>query len=540
MKVTQEKLPASQIGLEIEISPEMSSKAYEKTLQEFTRSANIPGFRKGKVPRQVLIQRYGSTRIKATVLEELIQESLKEAVDQEKLQTLGQFSLVSDFEDLLGQFEPGTPITFKAAVDVPPEAELKQYKGLEVKAEEIKYDPSQVDKVIEDYRKRAATLVPVEGRGAEATDVAIVDFAGKIVGAPEGEEDIPGGSAEDFQIDLSQGGFIPGFIEGIIGMTPGETKEVSATFPDDYPQEDLGGKDAVFTITVKELKEQELPELDDDFAQEVSQFETLAELRESLETRYQKEAEEKTKENKQEALLDELIKYVEVEIPETMIKQEVDFSINQTAMRFQQQGMDVRKIFTNELVSVLREQAKPEAMTRIKRTLALGEVAKLESLTVEASAVEARVSELLEEFGGDRDIDINRVREFVTEDLLKDNILDWLEANGTVELVPEGSLKPAEPEVPEAPEAPASEATVDVAVEAEPATEEPEVVVDAAPDEAAPEPKATEAKAKSKAKADKADAKKAEDEESAEAAPKKAKADKPAKSTKQASKTESK
>jgi trigger factor len=490
MKVTQEKLPASQIGLEIEITPEMSSKAYEKALQEFTRSANIPGFRKGKVPRQVLLQRFGSSRIKATVVEDLIQDSLKKAIENEKIQALGQFSLRSSFDELVEQYEPGSPLTFAAAVDVPPQAKLGEYTGLTVQAEEIKYDPVRVDGVLEDYQKRSATLVPVEGRAAEPGDMAIVDFAGVYTpeDAEEGAEpsEIPGGSAEDFQIELSDGKFIPGFVEGVFGMNPGETKEVEVSFPAEYPQEELAGRPAVFTITLKELKAQELPELDDDFAQEVSAFETLAELRESLETRFQKEAEQKTKDNKQEALLNELIKHVEVELPETMVKQEIDYSVTQTAMQFSRQGMDIKKMFTQEIVEMLRNQARPEAITRIQRTLALGEIAKQQSIEVEASAIEAKMNEVLAEYAGqEQEIDRNKLREAVSEDLLKDKILGWLEEHGTVELVPEGSLKPAEEEeeaeetTPEA--TPAAEETIEVAAEVveEAAPEAPEVVAEA-------------------------------------------------------------
>jgi trigger factor len=495
MKVTQEKLPASQIGLEIEITPEMSSKAYEKALQEFTRNANIPGFRKGKVPRQVLMQRYGAS-IRASVVEDLIQDSLRQAIEKEKIQTLGQFSLRSSFDDLVGQFEPGAALTFAAAVDVPPEAQIDNYKGLSVQAEEVKYSPEKVDGILEDYRKRSATLVPIEGRAAERGDIAIVDFSGKFAEAEEGEDEpgeIPGGSAQDFQIELSDGKFIEGFVEGIFGMNSGETKEVAVTFPEGYPQEDLAGQPAIFTITLKELKEQELPELDDDFAQEVSAFETLAELRESLETRYQKEAEQKTKDNKQEALLKELVKHVEVDLPESLVKQEVDQAVTQTAMQFSQQGMDIKKMFTQEIVAMLRQQARPEAIARLQRTLALGEIAKKESIEVAASDVEAKMNEILAQYQGqEQEIDRDRLREVVTEDLLKDKILDWIEANGSVELVPEGSLKQEEEdedEVAEAAEEPVAESAP---VETEAAIEVEAEVVEEAP----PAPKKTKTKAK--------------------------------------------
>lgn len=472
MKVTQEKLPASQIGLEIEVTPEMSQQAYEKTLQEFTRSVNIPGFRRGKVPRQVLIQRFGSARIKAAVVEDLIQNSLKTALEQEKIDALGNFELRSSFDELVNQFEPGSPLTFSAAVDVSPDVKLTKYTELTVQAEEVKEDPERVDRVLEDYQKRSATLVPVEDRAAETGDLATVDFKGHLV-PEEGEEaaEIPGGSAEDFQIELTEGKFIPGFVDGIIGMKPGETKEISVAFPDDYPQADLAGKPATFTITIKELKARELPDLDDDFAQEVSEFETLAALRESLETRFKEEAERKTKNNKQEALLSELINHIEVELPETLIKREVDYSITQTAMQLSQQGMDIKSTFTQEVVSMLREQARPEAIKRLKRTMALGEIAKAQSIKVEPSEVDAKVKEFLENQPS-QDIDVDRLRGVVEDDLLKDKILDWLEQNNTIELVPEGSLK-TESEVEEEdaeatvePEAvDAESAVVDVAAE---------------------------------------------------------------------------
>lgn len=446
MKVTQEKLPASQIGLEIEIPSEMSKQAYEKTLQEFTRFANIPGFRKGKVPRQVLIQRFGSTKIKAAVIEDLIQDGLQKALKQENIEALGTPQLLSSFETLVSQYEPGSVLTFSAAVDVPPEVKISQYTGLQVQAEEVKYDPERVDQVLEDYQKRSATLVPIEGRAAQAEDMATVDFAGQVVVEGEDPTEIPGGSAQDFEIELAEGRFIPGFVDGIIGMNPGETKEVAVTFPEPYAQEDLAGKPAVFTITLKELKTRELPELDDDFAQEVSQFETLTELRDSLEKRYQEEADQKTKTNKQEALLDELVKYLEAELPETLIKQEVDYSITQTAMRLSQQGLDIRKTFTSEIVDMLRQQARPEAIARLQRTLALGEVAKVESIQVTPEEVETKVAELMQELAGEKDVDPDRLRQVVEDDLLRDKILDWLEAQGTVELVPEGTLKAPEAE----------------------------------------------------------------------------------------------
>ncbi|RUR80858.1 trigger factor [Chlorogloeopsis fritschii PCC 9212] len=456
MKVTQEKLPASQIGLEIEITPEKTKQTYEQVIQNFTRSANIPGFRKGKVPRQILLQRLGVTRIKAAALEELIQDGITEAVKQEDINAIGQPRLRSSFEDLINNYEPGKALTISAAVDVPPEVNLAQYTDLEIKAEEIKYEPERVDKVLESERQQMATLIPVEGRPAQLGDVAVVDFKGVLAKA-EGEDEaaepeaIPGGEATDFQVELQEDRFIPGFVVGIVGMNPGETKEVHATFPDPYANEDLAGKPAIFTVTLKELKEKELPELNDDFAQEVSEFETLAELRTSLEERFQKEAEQKTKENQQEALVKELLKYVEVDLPETMIEQEVDHMLTQTAIRLSQQGLDIKKLFTPDVIPQLRQRSRDEAVERLKRSLALEEIGKRESIQVSEEEVAARIKELLEQYPQE-DVDQDRLQEVVKNELLTEKTIDWLLEHSKVELVPEGSLSATEKTPPEATE----------------------------------------------------------------------------------------
>jgi trigger factor len=437
MKVTQEKLPASRLGLEIEIPSESTSQAYEKTLQQLVRNANIPGFRRGKVPRQVVLQRYGSRSIKATAIDELIEDALRKVIDQEKIDALGNAELRSPIEELVEQYEPGQPLTVSLAIDVAPTATLSNYKGLTAQAEEVLYKPEKVDEVLENYRERSATRVPVEGRPAQEQDIAVIDFSGLLTG--DEPKEIPGGSATDFELELSEGRFIPGFVEGIIGMSVGETKEIEATFPEGYPQEELAGQPAVFTVTLKDLKEKELPELDDDFAQDISEFETLAELRESLEKRFQDEASDKTKGNKQEALLEALVQHLEVELPETLIRREVDHMITQTAMRFSEQGMDIKQMFTQEVVNMMRERSRPEAIARLRRTMALGEIAKQESITVDAAEVEAKVEEILKDLDG-QSVDRDRLREAVEEDLIREKIFEFLEANSTVELVPEGTL----------------------------------------------------------------------------------------------------
>ncbi|MCT7951772.1 trigger factor [Ancylothrix sp. C2] len=440
MKVTQEKLPASQIGLEIEIPSETTKQTYEKVFQNLSRTANIPGFRKGKVPRQILLQRLGTVRVKAAALEELIQDGLEKALKQESIEALGNYQLITSFEELIEQFKPGEPLTYKASVDVEPEVKLSGYKEISVKAEEVQPDASRVDKFLEERRSEQATLIPVEGRPAQRGDVAVVDYVLRVAGE---DKEVEGGKATNYQIELVDGKFIPGFIEGVFGMNVGETKEVAVKFPDEYGREELEGKETVFTITLHELKEKDLPELNDEFAQDVSEFQTLEELRKSVEERYQADAEQQTKSNKEQALMAEILNHVEVDIPESLINREVDFMIRQAAMQLQSYGLDVNQLYNEQNMPQLRERSRPEAIERIKQSLALKEIAKLESLSVEATEVDKRIEELMQEMRGQQ-LDMIKLREFVSADIVREKALNWLTENANVELVPEGTLKKAE------------------------------------------------------------------------------------------------
>ncbi|MEO0868741.1 MAG: trigger factor, partial [Cyanobacteria bacterium J06642_11] len=440
MKVTQKKLPDSQVGLEIEVSADISKQTYEQTLRKYMKTANIPGFRKGKVPRQILVQQLGATRLKAAALEELVQTAIDKAIAQEKIEALGNYQLLSKFDNLIEVFEPGKTFTIEASVDVPPKAELKRYKDLAVQAEEVSYNADRIGETLEGYQQNLASLVPIEDRAAQEGDVAIVDFVGKIAEDGKEAEEFEGGSAKEFQVEIKEGRFIPGFVEGIVGMELGDTKDVEVAFPEDYPQAELASKPAVFSITLNDLKERELPDLDDDLAQEVSEFETLEELKQSLEDRFQKEAKDATKANTEKALLDELVTHLDVEIPKTLLQREVDHIVTQTVMQLSNQGIDINQFLTKELVENMRENAKPEATERLRRTLALGEVAKQEAISVDDEAVATRMKEMMEEVDDPTKIDQERLKQIVNEDLLKEKILTWLAENSAVDLVPEGSL----------------------------------------------------------------------------------------------------
>jgi trigger factor len=437
LNVTQEKLPASQVGLKIEVPTDLSQKIYDQVVNDFVRNADIPGFRRGKVPRQVVLQRIGSARLKAAAVESIVQKTLDQAIQQEKIQVLGNFQLQTDFEELIIQYQPGAVFSFSAAVDVPPEAILGTYKGFNVKAVQVDYDPAKVDQVLLEQQTQRATLIPVEDRPAQASDTVLIDFKGRI---PEGSETnaeaeaIVGGDATDFQLDLVPGQFIPGFAEGVIGMQVGETKEVPVTFPAEYFQEDLAGKDAIFTITLNEIKEKELPSLDDEFAAEISEFETLTELRELLEKRYREEAEQQTKINIETAILEELLQVADAQLPEVMVREEINAILTQSLMRLQSQGLDVNKLLSDDLIERMREQARPDAVQRLLRSLALAEVAKQENIEVSAEEVEQRYLAALEQMGNQK-IDRSRLRDVVEGELIETKTLAWLREQSEVTFI---------------------------------------------------------------------------------------------------------
>jgi trigger factor len=418
MKVTQEKRPNSQIGLNIEVDEASTKLVYDKMVQKLMRTARIPGFRPGKAPRPIVLQYLGKEYVKSEALKEVIQRNLEQAQSQVKVPAIGEYELTDRFDALYSQFEPGKSLTFQAAVDVEPEVTLREgYDKLTIQYAEVPYDSTRVDTTLEDYRKRKATSIPAADRPAQLGDIAIMDFSGKTV---DDDAEIPGGSAMDFQIELQESQFIPGFVLGIVGMNIEETKEISVRFPAEYAQEDLQDREALFTVTLKELKEQQLPALDDAFAKEISEFETLDALKAELEKRYREEAEEETQGNRDIAIVDAILEGTTLELPATLINREVEFLANQTFQDFQRRGIDPNVLFSEENLPAIRAQFQGEASKRLKRTLALAEVARTEKLTVEQAALDVRVEELV---AASPDLERRSVVEFVQNELLTQKIL---------------------------------------------------------------------------------------------------------------------
>ena len=421
--------PGSRVALEVAIPGGRSQASYDAAVDKLSRSIKLPGFRKGKVPRPVLLQQIGPLRIRATALEDLVEAAFRDAVSQEMVAAIGRPELTEGFEVVLERFEPGSALTITLELDVEPTPKLKSTKGLKAEAEAISFDPARIDELIEQSRKQLATLVPVEGRPAASGDVAVLSFSGIYVDSGEA---ISGGSSDAMEVELEEGRMIPGFVEGVIGMAIGASKTIDCQFPDTYPQEDAAGRQSRFEISLKDLKCRELPALDDAFAQQASDKATLAELRADLETRLKDDAERRAKASRHDALLAALVQELEVELPETLVQQEIRNLVEQTAGQIAQQGMDVKKLFTPDLVRSLMDTSRPEAEERLRRSLALKALAAAEAIEVEAKELETKIKEISRGLSQQGNIDPERLRLAVADDLLRDKLLEWLEANSTI------------------------------------------------------------------------------------------------------------
>ncbi|MFL2671635.1 MAG: trigger factor [Prochlorococcaceae cyanobacterium] len=441
LKVKTSSLPGSRLALEVGVPAGRCKASYEAAMERLSRSVRLPGFRKGRVPKPVLLQQIGPLRVKASALEDLVDSVLRDAVEQEKVEVLGQPSLSGNFEELLEKFDPAKELVVTLEMDVAPTPTLKSTKGLSAEAESVAYDPARVDELLDQSRRQLATLVPVSDRAAAMGDVAVVSFSGVF---SDDKSAIEGGSANGLDVELEEGRMISGFVEGVVGMKPGDKKDVDCQFPDDYPEETCRGRKALFSISLDELKGRELPALDDAFAQQASDKKTLSELREDLENRLKQDAEQRQKNNRHEALLKALVDQLEVELPESLIKEEINSLLQETAAQMAQQGMDVKKLFTPETVQNLAQASRGEATERLQRSLALKALAKAEGISVADKDLEAKIKEVSAGFSDTNKIDPQRLRDAVAEDLLRETLLSWLEENAKLTMVdPASEDKPA-------------------------------------------------------------------------------------------------
>ncbi|MFS8808858.1 trigger factor [Synechococcus sp. R6-10] len=438
MQVTQEKRPGSRVGLKIVVEADRVKRSYEKTLRQLEQNIQIPGFRKGKAPRNLVVRQVGRERILASAVDDLISEAIQQAFKEARLTPISRFELDDEVGQLLAQFNPEADFSFSGYVEVYPEARVGQYKGLTVTATRVDVKPEQIDQLIDRWRDQRATLLPVEDRPAQLGDVVVIDFEARDAEGNSLDEM----TTQDFQLELKEDNFIPGFVAGIVGMQLDETKEIAATFPDDYFRKELAGKTVTFTVCLREIKAKELPELDDAFVQEISSFQTVAELREHLQKRLEQDALRQSEENLETAILNAILETTEVDLPETLIEQETTQLLAQSLQALRQEGIkpgELRKFLSElppETLNQLKERHRPEAIDRLRRTLALSAIVRQEQIAVGSTELDVEVEEVMAAYAQQgQKLDRERVRQAVYEGLLTDKVMAWLKSQTTVNWV---------------------------------------------------------------------------------------------------------
>ena len=428
--VKTSSLPQSRIAIELEIPPSSSKACIDETINAISRSAKIPGFRTGKIPKQILIQRIGLTQLYASALEKIIDKSWKEALEAKSIEPLSEPELIDGFDSILKGFDPEKKLKITLHTDVEPKLKLKKTKGIKVEIQKENFNPKSIDEALEKSRKQLANIVPINDRAAQMGDIAVVSFNGMY---KDTKENIEGGSSESMDLELEENKMIPGFVEGIVGMNINDNKKLELQFPDDYAHEDSRGKKAIFEVQLKDLKVRELPKLNDEFAKQSANKKSLSDLKKDIESQL-KENHENTQQNiKIEALIDGLSKELEVDIPKALIDLEVKNNIEQTAQRFAQQGIDVKSTFTPELVKSLAESSRPEAEKSVLRNLALKALSEKEKINIPDKEVDIKLKEYEEDIkNSPKKIDISRLKEVIKNDLLKEKLISWLEENSEI------------------------------------------------------------------------------------------------------------
>ncbi len=428
MSLQVEKLEKNMAKLTIEVSAEELDAAIEKAYQKNKNKMSVPGFRKGKVPRQMLEKMYGVGIFYEDAANILIPEAYEKELSENK-----EIEVVSQPKIDVEQIEKGKPFIFTAEVALKPEIELGKYKGVKIEKIDREVTEEDVNKEIDRERENSARTIAVEDRPVKDGDMTIIDFEGFVDGVA-----FEGGKGENYPLTIGSGSFIPGFEEQLIGAALNEEKEINVTFPEEYHAEDLKGKAAMFKVTVKEIKEKELPELDDEFASEVSEFDTLAEYKEDVKKKLVERKEENAKTQKENAVIDAIINDSKMDIPDPMVDSQTRQMAQNYAQRLQMQGLSLEQYFqfTGLDMDSFMEQMKPNALKSIQSRLVLEAVAKAEKLEateeefnkeIETMAEtykmeKEKLAEVIGEYEMDQikqDISVRKAAEFVVDNAVE-------------------------------------------------------------------------------------------------------------------------
>ena len=425
MSVQVEKLEKNMAKLTIEVPAEEFDAAIEKAYQQAKGKITLPGFRKGKAPRKMIEKVYGVGVFYEDAANIVIPKAYDKAVAE-----CGE-EIVSRPEVDVVQIEAGKAFIFTAEVALKPEVTLGEYKGVEVAKKEIEVTEEEIQAVIDRERESNSRTIDVDDRAVENGDIIKLDFDGSVDGVP-----FQGGKAENYPLTIGSGSFIPGFEEQLVGAKIGEEIDVNVTFPEDYHAEDLKGKAAVFKCKVNEIKVKELPEADDEFAQDVSEFDTLAEYKEDIKKNLMTQKEAEAKREKENAVVEKIVENATMEIPEAMIDEQVRRMADDFARRIESQGITMEQYmqFTGMDADKMIEQMKPEAVKRIQNSLVLEAVAKAEDIQISEEKLDEEIAKMAESYKMEAD----KLKELMG-DYEKEQMKNDLAIQAAVELVVEAA-----------------------------------------------------------------------------------------------------
>ena len=402
--IKKELTEKSGFVMEFSVSKEAFAKAENAAYKKQVKSINVPGFRKGKAPKAIIEKMYGKGIFFEDAINACIPDAFEEAVKEAGLTVVGmpKFDLVSADDEII----------LKAEGFVKPEVSIEGYKGIEAEKKVEEVTDEAVEAELTKVRERNARTVEVTDRAAEMGDIANIDYEGSVDGVP-----FEGGKGEKHDLKLGSGQFIPGFEEQIVGKSVGESFDVNVTFPTEYHAEELAGKAAVFKTTLNAIKFEELPEADDEFAKDVSEFDTLDEYKADMKAKMVKRNEDKAQGEFENALAEALMEKLVAEIPEPMFETETENYVRDYDMRLRQSGLDLNTYFkyTGLTIEALREQMRPQAERQVKVRLALEKIAELEAITIDDEAVEAEYNRISEAYG----VPADEVKKMVAAEDLK-------------------------------------------------------------------------------------------------------------------------
>lgn len=427
MSLQVEKLEKNMAKLTVEVAAEEVEAALQNAYLKNRKQISVPGFRKGKVPRQMIEKMYGPEVFYDDAANALIQKAYPQAADECELEIVSRPTV-----DIV-QLEKGKSFIFTAEVAVKPEVTLGQYKGIEVEKADTAATDEEVNAEIDKEREANSRTISVEDRAVQDGDMTVIDFEGFVDG-----EAFEGGKGTDYPLTIGSGAFIPGFEEKLVGAEIGKEVEVDVTFPEEYHAKELAGKPAVFKCTVKEIKVKELPELDDDFAQDVSDFDTLEEYKADVRKKVEEKKAAEAKAKKEDAVIEKIIEGATMEVPDAMVETQAERMVDEFAQRLQMQGlsMDQYLQFTGGNVQAMVEQSKPQALKRIQSRLVLEAVAASENLTASDEELDAELGRMAEQYK----MEVEKLKEMFAEEDLK-SVREDLAIQKAVELVTDAAVE---------------------------------------------------------------------------------------------------